>query len=95
MKCLVILAVFLLAMKAESKTTRTQSVYGKYVKKSDIFAKAQADCLSKLKKDIKDVRSSISVEVLAVLPEAKSYLALCELNQNEKSVIAKLRRKTQ
>jgi len=89
MKCLIILGVFLLAMKAESKTT-TQSVYGKYKKKADIFSVAQADCLKKVKRDIKDVRSTLSVEVLAVLPEAKSYLALCELKQAGGGVIAKL-----
>ena len=94
MKCLIFTAVFFAAVSAHADSeTTTQSVYGKYKKKSDIFAVAQKDCFKKVKKDLKNVRSSLSVEVLAVLPEAKSYLALCELKRIKTGNVAKLNRK--
>lgn len=94
MKCLIFVAIFFVAMSAQAKSeTTTQSVYGKYRSKSDIFASAQKDCLKKMKRDLTNVRSSLSVEVLAVLPEAKSYLALCELKRIKTGNVAKLSRK--
>jgi hypothetical protein len=94
MKCAVFMTLFLLATSAfANKETTTQSVYGKYKSKSDIFTNAQKDCFNKMKRDLKNVRSSLSVEVLAVLPEAKSYLALCELRRIKTGNVAKLIRK--
>ena len=94
MKCLVFLSVVLMSASAQaSSDVTTQSVYGKYETKSQIFSTAQKDCFKKMKRDLKNVRSSLSVEVLAVLPEAKSYLALCELKRIKTGNIAKLNRK--